>query len=148
MKKSDCRICSWIDEIKNGSFYLIKEFSTGYAVLSKYQYNYYKGYAVFICKKHIKELHYLEDNFRLRFLDEMSQIGKAVYKAFGPDKLNYELLGNTEPHLHWHIFPRYKIDPNFTKPIWIVDKKIRQSDSTIVAEKEIQTLKNKMLNYI
>jgi hypothetical protein len=32
--------------------------------------------------------------------------------------MNYELLGNTDPHLHWHIVPRYKTDPRWGQPIW------------------------------
>lgn len=45
------------------------------------------------------------------FLNEMSLVAEAVYNAFGPDKLNYELLGQGENvHMHWHIFPRRKGD--------------------------------------
>jgi diadenosine tetraphosphate (Ap4A) HIT family hydrolase len=78
----------------------------------------------------------------------MSQVAEAVFKAFKPDKLNYEMLGNAEPHLHWHIFPRYMSDPNFTRPIWIVDKSIRQADSTIISLKEIKQLKNKISAFL
>jgi diadenosine tetraphosphate (Ap4A) HIT family hydrolase len=30
--------------------------------------------------------------------------------VFKPDKMNYELLGNGCPHLHWHLYPRRKGD--------------------------------------
>jgi diadenosine tetraphosphate (Ap4A) HIT family hydrolase len=33
--------------------------------------------------------------------------------------LNYELLGNQVPHLHWHLFPRYDADPDALKPVWL-----------------------------
>jgi len=45
-------------------------------------------------------------------------LAEAVYKAFLPRKLNYELLGNSEAHLHWHIFPRYQNDPIPQWPVW------------------------------
>ena len=32
----------------------------------------------------------LEKEFRKKFLEEMSVVAEAVYKAFQPDKLNYE----------------------------------------------------------
>ena len=38
--------------------------------------------------------------------------------AFRPRKLNYELLGNSVPHLHWHLIPRYSDDPMRTVPVW------------------------------
>lgn len=148
MITNNCGVCSWIDEAKASPDYLIKELTTGYAVLSKYQYRYYQGYTVFICKQHISELHELDSNFRLDFLREMSQVAEAVFKAFNPDKLNYEMLGNTEPHLHWHLFPRYKNDPNFTKPIWVVDKQIRQADSTIVSLEEIKQFKKRINTFL
>ena len=34
------------------------------------------------------------------------------------DKMNYELLGNAMPHLHWHLVPRYVTDPMWGRPIW------------------------------
>lgn len=41
--------------------------------------------------------------------------GKAVERAFEPVKLNYNLLGNSLPHLHTHVVPRYADDP---RPGW------------------------------
>jgi diadenosine tetraphosphate (Ap4A) HIT family hydrolase len=38
--------------------------------------------------------------------------------AFRPRKMDYEVLGNTVAHLHWHLFPRYDWDPNPKGPIW------------------------------
>lgn len=148
MSTDNCGICSWITDLKNNPEYLVKELSTGYVVLSKYQYKYFKGYALFLCKQHVSELHELDNDFKMEFLKEMSRVAEAVYMAFKPDKLNYEMLGNAEPHLHWHIFPRFKDDPNFARPIWVIDKNIRQSDSTIISEAEVHQLKDKLSKFI
>ena len=48
----------------------------------------------------------------------MSTLARAIAAAFRPRKLNYELLGNTVPHLHWHLFPRYDDDPSPGRPTW------------------------------
>ena len=46
----------------------------------------------------------------MKFLEEMSIVAEAVSKAFNADKMNYELLGNGNTHLHWHLFPRKEGD--------------------------------------
>ena len=42
---------------------------------------------------------------------EVMPAGKALQDTFQPWKLNYCCYGNGEPHVHWHIFPRYEDDP-------------------------------------
>jgi len=43
---------------------------------------------------------------------------RAIVGVLRPDHLNVELLGNVVPHLHWHIIPRYRIDPRWGQPVW------------------------------
>ena len=88
----DCLVCSRIEQIRRGENpYFVEELSTGYVVLGDYQR--FPGYTLFLCKEHASELHHLDREFRNRFLDEMSLTAEAVYRAFQPEKLNYELLG-------------------------------------------------------
>ena len=39
------------------------------------------------------------------------RVSAAIAVATGAVKMNYEIHGNTVPHLHVHIFPRYAGDP-------------------------------------
>ena len=32
--------------------------------------------------------------------------------------MNYEALGNTSAHLHWHLIPRHVDDPRPGGPVW------------------------------
>jgi diadenosine tetraphosphate (Ap4A) HIT family hydrolase len=32
--------------------------------------------------------------------------------------MNYELLGNMVPHMHWHLVPRFTSDALWPRPIW------------------------------
>ena len=38
-------------------------------------------------------------------------IARGVSQATQPVKVNYEIHGNTIPHLHVHVFPRFRGDP-------------------------------------
>ncbi len=48
----------------------------------------------------------------------MALLAEAIENCFRPHKLNYELLGNQVPHLHWHLFPRSADDPDRLQPVW------------------------------
>jgi diadenosine tetraphosphate (Ap4A) HIT family hydrolase len=90
--------------------------STGYVNLADVQYH--QGYTIFVAKRCVPELHELPDDERDRYLHEMALVAHAVFDAFQPRKLNYELLGNGAPHLHWHLFPRPADDARPTGPVW------------------------------
>ena len=113
-----CMVCERIDQIKAGmNPYFVKELNTGYVVIGDHQR--IRGYSLFLCKEHATELHFLEPDFRDAFLCEMAIVAEAVYNAFKPDKLNYELLGSGNgAHMHWHIFPRRKGDTEKAGPVW------------------------------
>ena len=100
-----CLICDRIEMIKRGENpYFVKELKTGYVVMGDHQH--FRGYTLFLCKNHVTELFHLDAQTRNLYLQEMSLVAGAVDKAFGADKMNYELLGNGDTHLHWHLFPR------------------------------------------
>jgi len=42
---------------------------------------------------------------------------QALDALFRPAKMNYEIHGNTIPHLHIHLFPRFAGDPFVGRPI-------------------------------
>ena len=60
----------------------------------------------------------LSDDEYTDFCADLRTASTALRKALNPDHMNYELLGNTNPHLHWHIVPRYRSDPRWGRPIW------------------------------
>lgn len=124
---NDCLICDRIDDITNNKNpYFVRELKTGFVVLGDHQF--FHGYTLFLCKKHKRELHELDPEFKKRYLWEMSIVAEAVFQAFGPVKLNYELLGNADHHMHWHLFPRHANDPLPNQTVWNINKEIRQAD--------------------
>ena len=114
-----CLICERIQLIREGNNpYFVAELETGYVVLGDHQRFY--GYTLFLCKEHASELFQLNKSFREKYLREMVLVSQAVYEAFHPEKLNYELLGNGDSHLHWHLFPRDPGDTPKRGPVWLL----------------------------
>lgn len=117
-----CLICErihMIQEKKNPWF--VKELKTGYVVMGDHQH--FKGYTLFLFKEHKTELFQLDYCEKMKFLEEMAVVTEAASKAFGAEKMNCELLGNGDAHLHWHLFPRVSGDlenygNNGKGPVW------------------------------
>jgi diadenosine tetraphosphate (Ap4A) HIT family hydrolase len=82
-------------------------------------HQFYSGYCVLVSRQHARELSELADPVRSAYLEEMCLLARAIEQAFRPHKLNYELLGNQVPHLHWHLFPRSQDDPEVLNPVWL-----------------------------
>jgi diadenosine tetraphosphate (Ap4A) HIT family hydrolase len=53
----------------------------------------------------------------LGFMKEVQVAARALKEITGAFKINYEVHGNTVPHLHLHLFPRYVDDPFASVPI-------------------------------
>jgi diadenosine tetraphosphate (Ap4A) HIT family hydrolase len=75
------------------------------------------GYACLVSKIHAVELHDLTELQAEAFMRDARRASKAIAAATGAVKLNYEVHGNTIPHLHLHLFPRYPGDPFEGGPI-------------------------------
>lgn len=141
---NNCLVCERIELIKKEQNpYFVKELETGYVVLADHQS--YRGYTLFLCKMHVHELHELDSDFRDKYLQEMAQVAHAVYQAFTPNKLNYEMLGNTDAHAHWHLIPRNKTDKLAHTAIWAVAKEERAYQPT---QSELAGLKEALARFL
>jgi diadenosine tetraphosphate (Ap4A) HIT family hydrolase len=70
-----------------------------------------KGACHLIAKMHAVELYDLNDEQLLAFMKEVQVCARALKQVTGAVKINYEIHGNTVPHLHVHLYPRYLDDP-------------------------------------
>lgn len=140
---NDCLACQRIEQIKrHANRYFVAELESGFVVLSDNQF--YKGYTLLLAKTHATELHELTSNTRQQFLNDMARTAQAVHDAFQPRKLNYELLGNTIPHLHWHIIPRHNDDPLPEKAVWEYSREKRLDPQFIPGDEELTDLKGRL----
>jgi diadenosine tetraphosphate (Ap4A) HIT family hydrolase len=118
MSLPDCPFCrklAALDELPEHE--IVWRFPHSIAFLGVHQF--YHGYCVLVSRTHAVELSRLDEGERRAYLDEMCLLARAIEAGFGPHKLNYELLGNQVPHLHWHLFPRSAGDPNRLQPVWL-----------------------------
>ena len=144
-----CLICDRIQMIKEGTNpYFVKELETGYVVIGDNQH--FKGYTLFLCKEHVTELFHLEHCEKMKFLEEMSIVTHAVANAFGAEKMNCELLGNGDSHLHWHLFPRVKGDlenygNNGKGPVWWYPMEKMYAPENQPSPLELEKMKSSLL---
>lgn len=68
----------------------------------------YMGRCNVVYNDHTVEFHELSDEQREAFMSDVALAGKAIAKAFNPDKINYGAYADTISHLHFHIVPKYK----------------------------------------
>jgi diadenosine tetraphosphate (Ap4A) HIT family hydrolase len=113
---------------------LVGPFVHSVAFLGPWQY--YHGYCILVSRQHATELNQLTMDERHGFFDEMCRLAQAIESCFQPRKLNYELLGNQVPHLHWHLFPRRSDDPDALKPVWLA---LDRAERDAIERRRLQT---------
>jgi diadenosine tetraphosphate (Ap4A) HIT family hydrolase len=125
---------------------------SGWAVIGDVQF--LRGYCLLLPDPVVPSLNDLKEEERALFLSEMALVGDAILEVTKAHRINYEILGNSEPELHAHIFPRFAAEPEDRRkmPVWFYD----WSNAPKFAEKEhgrlrdqlresIQTMFNKTL---
>lgn len=95
---------------------------SGWAVMGDVQF--LKGYSLLYPDPVVDHLNAFPSfDARNEFLRDMALLGEAVLEVTKAVRINYEMLGNVEPALHAHVFPRYADEPEElrTKPVWFYD---------------------------
>jgi diadenosine tetraphosphate (Ap4A) HIT family hydrolase len=68
-------------------------------------------------RQHVVEPFEMPPHEQAKFWQDAMTIARAVAEYVHPVKMNYEMHGNTLPHLHLHLFPRQTYDPYVGGPI-------------------------------
>ncbi len=100
---------------------VIARMPSGFAVLGDVQF--LRGYCLLLPDPVVPHLNAMDPPTRARFLADMTRLGDAVLAVTSALRINYEILGNLEPALHAHVFPRFATEPEAlrTKPPWFYD---------------------------
>jgi diadenosine tetraphosphate (Ap4A) HIT family hydrolase len=80
------------------------------------------GYTIVIWRgRHVTEPTELDDTEAAGYWSEVHLVARALIARYQPLKMNYETLGNSLPHLHTHLIPRYRLDPRPGRPFPLTD---------------------------
>lgn len=100
---------------------LMTAMKSGYAVIGDTQF--LPGYSVLLPKENYQHLEEMPLAERTQFLQDMTLLGEAVRSVTSAQRINYDILGNTDNFVHAHVFPRYSWEPaeRLLKPVWLYD---------------------------
>jgi diadenosine tetraphosphate (Ap4A) HIT family hydrolase len=78
--------------------------------------NIQRGYSIVVWRgRHVAEPTELSPEEASAYWLEVLHVARALETHLKPVKTNYNMLGNSLPHLHTHVIPRYADDP---RPGW------------------------------
>ena len=106
MSGAACSLCAeGRPEEKEGRIrFFSSEWSDGYLHLRGVQ----RGYAAVIWRgRHVVDPTELSETEAVAFWFDVLRVGRAMQVVYRPLKMNYQLLGNRIPHLHWLLAPRF-----------------------------------------
>lgn len=92
---------------------MVAKLRSGWVVMGERQV--FPGYCLLLPDPVADHLNALEIGRRVQFLADMALLGDAVLASTGAVRINYAMLGNAEPALHAHVFPRHAAEPAATR---------------------------------
>jgi diadenosine tetraphosphate (Ap4A) HIT family hydrolase len=106
---------------------LICRVPSGWVVLCEMQY--LSGYCIQLPDPVVPDLNALDLEQRTQYLLDMSMIGDALMEVTGAYRINYAIMGNSDPALHAHIVPRYLTEPEpyRTNTPWSYPQEVMES---------------------
>ena len=88
-----------------------------------------RGHAIVIYRdRHVADFTSLSAAEVAAYWQDVQTVARMIEQVFAPCHTNYQLLGNTVPHLHVHVVPRYLDDPAPERPLSWEPKALDQSE--------------------
>lgn len=105
---TECPFC-----LKSSNAEIIIESQLIYAIYDKYPVN--PGHVLIIPKRHVQDYFDLTDEEQLSCWSLVNELKKMLDRKFRPDAYNIGInnlfaAGQTIPHVHIHLIPRYQGD--------------------------------------
>lgn len=125
------RGCSKCDLLKTGSFFFRND-----SVVAYFSRLDFRGHTVILLKEHKEKVTDMTPKQAHDFINAMIKVGKAIEKTIKPDIINYQFNMNWNRHVHAHIYPRFKGDSDFGRPIQIPGKNARFPKKVLTEEEK------------
>ncbi len=114
-----------VDETEHGVRFFAGDISDGYLQ----QQGPTAGYCVVIFRgRHAGAPQELSPDEHAGFWSEVGLVARAIEDVYRPIHLNFQILGNQDPHVHVHIVPRHDPDPAPSLPLpaeaWAQSKRL------------------------
>jgi len=103
----------------------------------------YKGRCVVALNEHHRELFHLSQEMQDAYMRDVAQVARAIEQAFSADKINYGAFGDTMPHVHFHIVPKYQDGPAWGKMF-----EMNPSDNMQLTDEEYQEIIAKIKSHL
>jgi len=110
MSDLNCRYCTRTTDIVE----IVADLEVSTLYITKDQA--YRGRCILALKEHKTEFFQLDAKDAEAFARDLARASKAIYEVFMPDKINYAAFGDTYPHLHFHLAPKYKGGKSWGSP--------------------------------
>jgi diadenosine tetraphosphate (Ap4A) HIT family hydrolase len=130
MTAGDCVMCA---RVAGEGPLFIADLPTSRVYFNEDQF--FPGWVFVVLKRHAVELYELTPNERAAQIEDVNRVARALASVYQPVKMNYELLGNQVPHIHWHLVPRLAGDPEPRWPVWHVAHESKKLSGDEVARR-------------
>lgn len=77
------------------------------STMGLYNDNRFPGRSLLSLNEHYADLTDLPEELLQDYMRDLRDVRTAITKVTGAARVNYAVLGNAEPHVHWHLVPRY-----------------------------------------
>ena len=104
----------------------------------------YPGRCLLVLHEHVEDMTSMPNDLACALLGDARRAGFAIQQAVQADRINYAVLGNVVPHMHYHLVPRrWQIDPAPGLSPWQTSEPVRplpSADRRVIEESIIARL--------
>ncbi len=120
MSVTSCPLCEsdgGLLVFKNDQFRVIQAVEAGFPAFYRVVWN-----------AHVAEFSDLQTDERHACMNAVVMVEQVLREQLQPTKINLAALGNSVPHLHWHVIARFDWDSHFPSPVWAAPQRAPEAE--------------------